>query len=72
MSTARKSAAVRSDGVEIGIIAVNAESAQQAYDDLADAGVCAVLNFAPVQIRLRTGVKVKSVDLRINLESHIT
>ncbi len=60
---------VRSDGVEIGIIAVNAESAQQVYDDLSDAGVCAVLNFAPVQIRLRSGVKVKSVDLRINLES---
>lgn len=60
---------VRSEGAEIGIIAVNAESAQQVYDDLADAGVCAVLNFAPIQIRLRSDVKVKSVDLRINLES---
>jgi redox-sensing transcriptional repressor len=60
---------VRSEGAEIGIIAVNADSAQQVYDDLADAGVCAVLNFAPIQIRLRSDVKVKSVDLRINLES---
>jgi len=60
---------VRKEGVEIGIIAVNAENAQKVYDDLADAGVCAVLNFAPVQIRLRRGVKVRSVDLRINLES---
>jgi redox-sensing transcriptional repressor len=60
---------VRSEGAEIGIIAVNADSAQQVYDDLADAGVCAVLNFAPIQIRLRSEVKVKSVDLRINLES---
>jgi redox-sensing transcriptional repressor len=60
---------VRSEGAEIGIIAVNADSAQQVYDDMADAGVCAVLNFAPVQIRLRSDVKVKSVDLRINLES---
>jgi redox-sensing transcriptional repressor len=60
---------VRAQGAEIGIIAVNADNAQQVYDDLVDAGVCAVLNFAPVQIRLRHGVKVKSVDLRINLES---
>ena len=60
---------VHTEGVEIGIIAVNAENAQQVYDDLAEAGVCAVLNFAPVQIRLRRDVKVKSVDLRINLES---
>jgi len=60
---------VRSEGAEIGIIAVNAENAQMVYDELAEAGVCAVLNFAPIQIRLRPGVKVKSVDLRINLES---
>ena len=60
---------VRAEHAEIGIIAVSAENAQSVYDELADAGVCAVLNFAPVQIRVRRKVKVKSVDLRINLES---
>ncbi|HUP45134.1 MAG TPA: redox-sensing transcriptional repressor Rex [Thermoanaerobaculia bacterium] len=60
---------VDANSVEIGIIAVNAENAQSVHDTLVGAGVCAVLNFAPVQIRLRQGVKVKSVDLRINLES---
>ncbi|MBV8520018.1 MAG: redox-sensing transcriptional repressor Rex [Acidobacteria bacterium] len=60
---------VRRNRVDIGIIAVPGEHAQHVYDALADAGVLAVLNFAPVQIRLRHGVKVKSVDLRINLES---
>ena len=60
---------VRRDNVEIGIIAVPAESAQPVYDTLADAGIRAILNFAPVQLKLRPGVKVKSVDLRINLES---
>ena len=60
---------VRTNMVEIGIIAVNAESAQTVYDALVAAGVRAVLNFAPVQIRLSNGVKIKSVDLRINLES---
>ncbi len=60
---------VRQNSIDIGIIAVNADSAQKVHDELVDAGVTALLNFAPVQIRLRRGVKVKSVDLRINLES---
>ena len=55
--------------VEIAIIAVTADSAQEVYDALAAAGVSAVLNFAPVQLRMQEGVKLKSVDLRINLES---
>jgi redox-sensing transcriptional repressor len=60
---------VRRNHVEIGIVAVPAEAAQSVYDALADAGLHAVLNFAPVQLKLRDHVKVKSVDLRINLES---
>jgi len=55
--------------VEIGIIAVGPAEAQAVCDTLVDSGICAILNFAPVQMRLRDGVKVKSVDLRINLES---
>jgi redox-sensing transcriptional repressor len=55
--------------VEIAIIAVTAEAAQDVYDSLVAAGVNAVLNFAPVQLRLQSTVKLKSVDLRINLES---
>jgi redox-sensing transcriptional repressor len=65
----RLSDVVRRNHVEIGIIAVPAANAQNVHDALVDAGVRAVLNFAPVQLRLRRGVKVKSVDLRINLES---
>ena len=60
---------VRRNRVEIGIIAVPAEAAQTVYDALVDAGLHAILNFAPVQLKLRPGVKLKSVDLRINLES---
>jgi redox-sensing transcriptional repressor len=60
---------IRQHHVDIGIIAVNAEAAQTVYDAFADAGLNAVLNFAPTQLRSRPGVKVKSVDLRINLES---
>lgn len=60
---------VHRNRVDIGIIAVPAEGAQSVYDALVDAGIHAVLNFAPVQLKVRPGVKLKSVDLRINLES---
>ncbi len=60
---------VRRNQVEIGIIAVPAPAAQTVYDALADAGIQAVLNFAPIQLKLRNGVKVKSVDLRNSLET---
>jgi len=62
-------AIVRQRGVDIAIIAVTSDAAQQVYDALADAGVNAILNFAPLQIRTQERVKLKSVDLRINLES---
>jgi redox-sensing transcriptional repressor len=60
---------VRKNRVEIGIIAVTADAAQSVHDALVESGIRAILNFAPVQMRLCEGVKVKSVDLRINLES---
>ena len=60
---------VRRNHVEIGIIAVTADAAQPVHDALVAAGIHAILNFAPVQLRVDEGVKVKSVDLRINLES---
>jgi redox-sensing transcriptional repressor len=60
---------VRRNRIDIGIIAVPADGAQTVYDTLADAGLHAILNFAPVQLKVRDSVKVKSVDLRINLES---
>lgn len=65
----RRAEIIRRNRVAIGIIAVPAEGAQTVYDALAEAGIQAVLNFAPVQIKLRSDVKVRSVDLRINLES---
>jgi redox-sensing transcriptional repressor len=69
LPTARLADIVRDNAVEIGVIAVPAEAAQDAHDALVAAGVVAVLNFAPVQIRTQPRVKVKTVDLRINLES---
>jgi len=69
LSWERLGEVIRTNAVDIGIIAVNTQGAQAVHDALLAAGVVAILNFAPVQMRLTTGVKVRSVDLRINLES---
>ena len=59
---------VRETRAEIGVLAVPAGAAQENYDALADAGVRAVLNFAPERVKPRAGVQLKDVDLRIDLE----
>ena len=45
-----------------------AEAAQENYDRPAGAGIKAVLNFGPMRVKRRSGVPLKNVDLRINLE----
>ena len=65
---ARLAALVRETAATIGVLAVPASAAQAGYDALVGAGVRAVLNFAPTQIRTSRGVRVKTVDLRVDLE----
>ena len=55
--------------IEIGIIAVPAESAIQIAERMAVAGVRALLNFAPVTIPALPGLLVKNVDLTFCLEN---
>jgi len=59
---------VKERKVHIGVITVPANAAQRVYDDLVEAGVQAVLNFAPTQLKGHPEVKLKNVDLKINLE----
>jgi redox-sensing transcriptional repressor len=59
---------VRETQAEIGVVAVPAEGAQEAYDALVAAGIKAVLNFAPTRVERHPAVPLKNVDLRIHLE----
>ena len=59
---------VAESNAEIGILAVPAEAAQENYEALVAAGIKAVLNFAPARVKQVSGVPLKDVDLRINLE----
>jgi redox-sensing transcriptional repressor len=60
---------IKREFIEIVIIAVPATAAEKVLEEVTEAGVHAVLNFAPVHLNPRPGVKVKNVDLTISLES---
>jgi redox-sensing transcriptional repressor len=47
---------------------VPTEAAQTVSNEMVGAGVQAVLSFAPTQLKNHPEVRVKNVDLKINLE----
>ena len=53
---------------QIAVLSVPASAAQKCYEDLADSGIKAVLNFAPAQLKQHPSVRTKSVDFQVNLE----
>jgi len=60
---------IRAEAIDIVVISVPARVAQKVLNQVMSAGVKAVLNFAPVSLQSRRGVKVKTVDLSTSLES---
>jgi redox-sensing transcriptional repressor len=59
----------RERAIEIGVIAVPARAAQEAVDSLVQAGVRAVLNFAPRKLVVPRNVTLRDVNLAVELES---
>lgn len=60
---------VKARGIQIAIVAVPSESAQTVTDQLVAAGIKAILNFAPARIKVPRDVRLKNVDLSIELET---
>lgn len=60
---------VKDESIDVAVIAVPARVAQRVLNQVTATGIKAVLNFAPVRLHARHGVKVKTVDLSIALES---
>jgi redox-sensing transcriptional repressor len=54
--------------IAIGVIATPASAAQEVADQLVEAGVRSVLNFAPAMIVVPPGVSVRKVDLAVELQ----
>jgi redox-sensing transcriptional repressor len=59
----------KAKNLQIGIVAVPAEAAQVVADRLVASGIKAILNFAPVRLKVPQDVRLKNVDLSIELES---
>ena len=60
---------IKARGIQIAIIAVPSESAQPVTDQLVAAGIKAVLNFAPSRLKVGRDIRLKNVDLSIELET---
>ena len=60
---------VRRERIRIAVVAVPASAAQSVVNTVAAAGIKAVLNFSPGAIKVPEGVKLKSMDLTVSLES---
>ena len=55
--------------VEIGVIATPAAVAQEVAEKMSDAGVRAILNFAPRKLQVPRSVSLRNVNLAVELES---
>ena len=60
---------IKARGIQIAIVAVPIEAAQGVADQLVAAGIKAILNFAPARIKVARDVRLKNVDLSIELET---
>jgi redox-sensing transcriptional repressor len=60
---------IKARGIQIAIVAVPPEAAQTVTEQLVSAGIRAVLNFAPTRLRVAREVRLKNVDLSIELET---
>jgi|TARA_B100000959_G_scaffold79711_1_gene84858 redox-sensing transcriptional repressor len=56
-------------GIRIGIVAVPAANAQSVFDALVEAGIKAILNYAPVAPQVPPNVKVRGIDPVLALQS---
>ena len=60
---------VRREGIGIVVVAVPAAAAQQVLNTVVAAGVKAILNFSPGAVKVPRGIKLKSMDLTVSLET---
>jgi redox-sensing transcriptional repressor len=67
-STEELAFTVKNLGIELGLICVPAEAAQDVANALAETGIKGILNFAPSSISVPESISLCSVDLALELE----
>jgi redox-sensing transcriptional repressor len=60
---------IQEKNIKIAMLAVPAEHAQAVVDQLVDAGIKAILNYAPVSLSVPPDVRVQHIDPAVHLQS---
>ena len=59
---------IKKDGIKVAMIATPSDHAQDVADQLVDAGVMAILNYAPINLNVPENVRVQYIDPVIHLQ----
>ena len=59
---------VAEKNIQIAVLAIPAEDAQQVIDDLVEVGITAILNYAPIYIKTPEGVQIEHIDPSVHLQ----
>ena len=59
---------IQAAGIKMAMIAVPASQAQAVTDQLVEAGIRAILSYAPVNLNVPAGVRVQNIDPSIHLQ----
>ena len=59
---------VKTNNIQIAVLAIPAEYAQDVIDDLVDAGITAILNYAPIYLHAPQGVQIEHIDPSVHLQ----
>jgi len=60
--SAKLSKVVRERGIKVAIVAVPVAAAQKVVDMLVEAGVKAILNYAPIHVSVPAGIRIQYID----------
>lgn len=59
---------IKENGIKIALVATPATAAQQVTDTLIDAGIHAILNYAPIYLKVPDDVHVEHIDPAVHLQ----
>ena len=59
---------IQERGIQVAMVTVPAEHAQQVTDKLVDAGIRAILNYAPINLNIPEGIHVQYIDPVVHLQ----
>jgi redox-sensing transcriptional repressor len=59
---------VRTNQVQIAVLAIPSEYAQDVIDELVEAGITAILNYAPIYLKTPEGVQIEHIDPAVHLQ----